>query len=415
MGVLKKKIIFAISTLILLIVFTACKKQNETKAINPTKVEPLILTNCSLIDGTGAGVKKNINIAIEDGKIKEIGNFEIPEDIKVIDVGGRYVLPGFINAHVHLAYDPVNLKNWAKSGVTTVRDLSPLKEKKYLEKRDLYNTDLANAFIVSASPIIAPKKPKGYGTIGVDSPEEAKKVVEDLAAKGVDIIKLAFEDEVAGVKFEMLGEAEAKEAVQTAHKYNLWTSVHVTHAHNLDLALSSGADDFAHMVREPVDKNMMQRIVDKGIYWEPTLELFQVAGQVLLERGILNKEIMKKRKVMEILLNNLNIFYTLGGKVALGTDFGGLLFFPEAQAKFDEGFPITEVKLMKQAGMSNMDIIISGTKNAAAVCSLDKEIGTIEVGKKADILIVDGNPLNDIENLEKTSVVIHSGYIVVEN
>jgi imidazolonepropionase-like amidohydrolase len=100
--------------------------------------------------------------------------------------------------------------------------------------------------------------------------------------------------------------------------------------------------------------------------------------------------------------------------VDLGTDFDDLLFFPEAQKKFDADIPITEIRLMKKAGMSNMDIILAATKNASVVCSLESEIGTIEVGKWADILIINDNPLDNIDNIIKKWVIIHRGFIVTK-
>lgn len=97
------------------------------------------------------------------------------------------------------------------------------------------------------------------------------------------------------------------------------------------------------------------------------------------------------------------MFYQEGGKIALGTDFAG--YFTE----FDTGFPITEVTMMKEAGMSNMDIIIAGTKNAAEACDMSEDLGTIEVGKSADLLIVNGDPLKELEALRNTWMVIYNG------
>jgi imidazolonepropionase-like amidohydrolase len=108
----------------------------------------------------------------------------------------------------------------------------------------------------------------------------------------------------------------------------------------------------------------------------------------------------------DVAINNLSIFYKAGGKIALGTDYDGFT------CTFDKGFPITEVKAMKKSGMSNMDIIIAGTKNAATVCGMEKKIGTLAPGKIADILILKDNPLYDIDNLKNTYMVIHNGQIV---
>ena len=98
--------------------------------------------------------------------------------------------------------------------------------------------------------------------------------------------------------------------------------------------------------------------------------------------------------------------------MALGTDFAGY------SISFDTGFPITEVNLMRQAGMTPMDIIVAGTKNAAEVCGISNALGTVEVGKIADLFVVNGNPLADAsfeEAFLSVRMVVHGGEIVVEN
>lgn len=90
----------------------------------------------------------------------------------------------------------------------------------------------------------------------------------------------------------------------------------------------------------------------------------------------------------------------------MGTDFAGFI------TEFDKGLPETEIDLMVKAGLSNMEIISAATKNAAFVCDLSTEIGTIEKGKRADMLIVDGNPVQDIKLLSKVKMVLKNGQIV---
>jgi imidazolonepropionase-like amidohydrolase len=95
-------------------------------------------------------------------------------------------------------------------------------------------------------------------------------------------------------------------------------------------------------------------------------------------------------------------------KVALGTDYDGYT------TPFDLGMPITEMKLMREAGMTPMQIIISGTKHGAYVCGLENELGTIEPGKIADIIILKDNPLDDLEALLNVQMVIHNGEIITD-
>ena len=94
--------------------------------------------------------------------------------------------------------------------------------------------------------------------------------------------------------------------------------------------------------------------------------------------------------------------------MALGTDFAGY------GAEFQLGMPMLEIEAMREAGMTPMQIIVAATQNGAHVCNLENEIGTLEEGKKADILVVDGDPLLDIQTLARTLLVIHDGVVIRE-
>lgn len=273
-----------------------------------------------------------------------------------------------------------------------MRDLSPFSGSNYLETRDQLNKNINNSFLISANPILAP--PGGYGHLNYSSEDDAKNKVRDLVENGVDIIKLSIEDDLQGRTWKMPLYKEVESIVNTAHSKNKKVSVHLTHIRNLKWAIDAGVDDIAHMAVEPVDPDTINQIIKKNIYWVPTLELW---------KGV---SIIHSLKWDRIAIDNLRSFYTAGGKIALGTDFAGYT------CDFDKGFPITEVTLMKEAGMSNMDIIIAATRNAAYVCGLDQKIGTVEAGKDADLLIVDGDPLSDIYALTKTKMVIHKGMTV---
>jgi imidazolonepropionase-like amidohydrolase len=303
-------------------------------------------------------------------------------------------MPGFINAHVHRAYDEQNLENWLKAGVTTVRDESPLATDDFLVKRDRLNKDPAHSRIVSASPILAPET--GYGQDFFTSADTASKKVSQYITKGVDIIKFSIEDDMAGSTWTLPTYEEVKAIVDTAHGSGYKVSVHIGHERNLQWAIDAGVDDIAHMVVEPISEETAMQVVQKGIYWIPTLEIWNGVSRDYSLNWI------------DVAIENLSIFYKAGGKIALGTDFAGY------EGSFDAGFPVTEVDLMKQAGMTPMDIIVAGTKNAAHVCGLDDTLGTIEEGKLADLFVVTGDPLAEKPNLT-VRMVIHGGKIVVDN
>ena len=105
-------------------------------------------------------------------------------------------------------------------------------------------------------------------------------------------------------------------------------------------------------------------------------------------------------------MTNVGRFVKAGGKVALGTDYAGYA------AEFDLGMPVTEIGLMREAGMTPMQIIVAATQHAATVCGLGHELGTLEPGKIADVLVVNGDPLGDLAALTAVRLVIHNGVII---
>ncbi len=357
----------------------------------------LVLKNCYLIDGTGAAPVHNATITIKDGLIKEIdttGVKSTAKDATIIDLKGAAVLPGFINTHVHKAYDAKRLQKWLKSGVTTVRDLSPFNFGDFISEHDKLNSDLKNAHLLSANPILAP--PGGYGSAKYSSTEDAGNKALNYIQKGVDTVKFSIEDDCQGKRWPLPKYDEVKRIVDTAHANNKRTSVHITHSRNLKWAIDAGVDEIAHMVLEPLDNQTINKMVEKNIYWVPTMELWKNVSDIY---GV---------KWIDTVKKNVLIFHDAGGKIALGTDYAGY------SCSFDDGFPITEVSLMSEAGLSNMEIIIAATKNAAFTCGISDKTGTLEVGKKADVFIVDGDPLIDIKVLKKAKMVIHEGKIIKE-
>lgn len=375
-----------------LLLCAGCSAQNVN-----SEIDTLYLTNCRVIDGTGVTPVDNAVIAIKGSVLSAVGtkdSIAIPEGAKVIDLEGATVMPGFINAHVHRAYNEQNIENWLQGGVTTVRDEAPLATKNFLSERDRLNKDPAHSRIVSATPILS--VPGGYAQDFFTSADTASKKVSQYIKQGVDIIKFSIEDDLQGRTWEMPTYEEVKAIVDTAHRSGKKVSVHISHERNLKWAIDAGVDDIAHMVVEPISKETAELIVQKGIYWVPSLELWNGVSKDYSLNWI------------DVAIKNLSTFYKAGGKVALGTDFAGYT------CSFDSGFPVTEVNLMKQAGMTPMDIIVAGTKNAAHVCGLENILGTIEVGKIADLLVVIGDPL--AENPQLTGrMVIHGGKIVVDN
>jgi len=396
--------------LVLLLLATSCTAPPSTPiapsptpiAVPPTDApgEPiLVLAGGTLIDGNGGPPLADAVLVIRGDRILGVGrrvNATIPTDARVIDVSGATILPGFINAHVHRGYSEANLKAWAQAGVTTVRDLGVAPWDDAFVRRDALLTDPTNARLVAAGPLVTvpggyPMVPWGMAGLAVTSPQDAISQTNRLLDTGADIIKIAIDSGgTFGRQIPILSPEEAAAIVQAAHARGARVSAHVLRTEDLARGLDAGADDIAHMVEDRVSDALIGRMVATGTYWVPTLELWQ------------RVELPSKRPV-----TNLGRFVAAGGQVALGTDYAGYA------ATFDLGMPVTEIGLMAEAGMTPMQIIVAATKNAAIVCGLGRELGTLEPGKLADVLVVDGDPLADLHALTQPRLVLRDGVIIM--
>ncbi len=335
---------------------------------------------------------------IDNERIVAVGarsQIEIPKDAPTIDVGGATILPGFFNAHVHGAYSEETLAAWAQDGVTTVRDLgNEVDPDVLIAFRNIASQDPRYARLVAAGPIVTTIG--GYGTREVGSVAEAQNTVSELLDAGVDLIKVGIEDNLQGRAWPLLSVEEITAIVERAHSGHVPVSAHVSRSDHVDLALQAGVDDVAHMVVDEISDELIARMIAADMYWVPTLELWACVDNLYpVHYG-------------DQAVQNLTRLTQAGGLVALGTDYAGYI------CRFDLGMPVTEIELMQQAGMKPMEIIIAATKNAAHVCNLDADLGTLEAGKIADILVVDGDPLEDLSMLQKVRMVIHDGVIIRE-
>jgi imidazolonepropionase-like amidohydrolase len=397
---MKQNTLVILMILISFLFYAACNESTQSPVIDQGGV---VLRNCLLIDGTGAGPVEETAVVIQSGLIKTVGkNSDVvsPKNATDIDLEGATILPGFINSHIHHGFNENNLKAWAEAGVTTVRDVGAAYDETLFQMRDALNSDNDNARLVAAGPMFT--VPGGYPIVPwgatsaytVSTVEEARRETGVIIDAGADLIKIALErGDIFSEDIPVMTEEMSTAIVQVTHEKGTLVSAHILAARDLELVLAAGVDDIAHMVATNVSGDQIDQIVQAGIFWIPTLELWYHVGY-----GFVN-----------VAINNLRRFVEAGGKVALGTDYDGY------NAQFDLGMPVREIGFMVDAGMTPMQIIAAGTRNAAHVCNLENELGTVEVGKIADILVVNGNPLEDIEGvLQDVRLVVHNGIIIYE-
>jgi imidazolonepropionase-like amidohydrolase len=376
-----------------LIVPCACRARGASDDSASASAGPTTaLVNIRYFDGVSNTPVEGAAIVIRGNTIAQAGKaakVRVPAGATVLDLGGATVLPGFINAHVHHGYVESNLRAWARAGVTTVRDLANLEGdwREGIAWRDARkdNPELARLLIVGPGL----KVPNGYGTYAVNSVEETERVVNELADRGVNAIKLTFEDGYGGRRQPKMTEEEYRAAVRVAHARGLKTVGHVTSSDNLALLVKMGVDQVAHMPYETVPPALMKTVIKKKLPVMPTITVFDGYG------------------VASGAKENLARFHKLGGGIiALGDDFGG------GAGRFDLGMPIRELLWMKGAGMSEAEVIKSATSVAAEVCGVSNLVGRIKPGLRADLLAVRGDPLTDLKALTDVRLVMRDGVVI---
>jgi imidazolonepropionase-like amidohydrolase len=372
-------------------------QRRPRRHLRPVGQQSSVLLGGRLIDGTGTPPLADAAVVVRGNRIIAVGRageVEVPLSATVIDVRGATILPGVFNAHVHSGYRESRLEAWAHEGVTTVRCLSGPRDYALVDQLDR-SPRLAR--VVAAGPFVT--VPGGYpivpwgvtNAVTVTSPEEARAAVNQLIDEGADLIKISLESGADfGQSIPRLSLQEATAVVEAAHARGVPVSAHVTTSPDLPRALDAGVDDIAHMVVDTPSTELIARVVREDVVWVPTLELWHYVGYNHQPRAIAN----------------LSRFVAAGGTVALGTDFNGY------DAPFQLGMPILEMELMQQAGMSPMQIIVAATRSAALVSNRLDDLGTVEVGKIADLVVVRGDPLQDIHAMADVRLVLRSGVVI---
>lgn len=366
----------------------------------------LVFTGGTLVDGTGGRPLADAAVAVRDGRIVAVGKADkvtVADGARTLDVSGKTVLPGFINAHVHSRYVGLEeTRAWTRAGVTTVRDLGGPLEEMVGRKRDSEASgDPRLPGLLVSGPMIS--VPGGhpfaiygddYPALAVRGPDDARTQVDRLLDAGVDHIKFAVSGRTE-TGWPELSDEEIQAIADTAHARGARVSAHVDAAAGLRRAVENGIDDAAHSPRDTIPDDLIREMVERDVALIPTIDVYQNIAE---EGGTVAAW---NAATLPVVQDNLRRFVAAGGTVALGDDFGN----PGVEI----GMPMDEIEQWTAAGLDPMRIIVAGTRDAAKVSGVEKELGTVERGKTADLLVVSGDPLKDPRSLERVELVVHEG------
>jgi imidazolonepropionase-like amidohydrolase len=392
--------------------------------------EILAITNGMLVDGTGADPIPDGVVVIQDQRILAAGpagQVAVPAGAEIIDAAGGTIMPGIINAHAHNTQSPDTRYRFLTQGVMATCDLasSAADMAQFEQRYNVKNQAAARGFRTGPMITAPGGYPSSYGfrwDYQVATPTEAQAAVTDLISQGADMIKIALEPWQPQEPWPVLDVERVLAIVETAHRFGVPVRAHVQQAEMLDIALAAGVDAVEHVplpFSEEIKLKEMARDETLSLADYPQLEsqLGRMAGQGVTLVPALNVgtcathhlpelETEAQRRLCNFQLEIVGRFHQMGGMVALGNDYGNL--------GVEAGMPLTEMKLLLEAGLSPLEVIRAGTQHAAQVCGHGGELGTLEPGKLADIIVVDGNPLVDLEALIQVNLVIQNGEFVYQ-
>ncbi len=372
----------------------------------------------TLIDGTGSEPIKDSYMMVKDDKIIKIGktsNLTNNSNYKTVDLSGKFVMPGLINSHVHITMEPVgnpfavlsnesdamtslrgaaNLKKTLNSGTTFFRDLGG---------PDGIDIDLRNAVnkkIIEGPEFLASGKvicmTGGHGWMSgreADGPVETRKAAREQLKAGADVIKVMATGGVMTEGVEpgspQFTTEEMTTAIEEAHKAGKKTATHAQGTTGIKNAINAGIDSIEHGFY--LDDEIFHMMKEKGVFLVATLVAPYFIVKNGKDGGIPEYAVKKATNTMEAHKESFKKAYKAGVKIAMGTDSGTPYNF--------HGSAPHEVKLMIEYGMKPMDALVASTKGSAECLGIDSNYGTIEKDKFADFLVLDKNPIENIETL----------------
>lgn len=382
----------------------------------------------TLIDGNGQSPLENAYLLVEDQKIVKVGkadDLNDSEGAEVVDLTGKTIMPGLINAHVHIlmepAGDPFSIMVNDSDATTTLRGVANLKKHLLAGTTffrdvggsnfiDLDLRDAVNAGMIDGPQFLASGKcitmTGGHGwMIGreADGPVETKKAAREQLRAGADLIKIMATGGVMTKGVEpgspQLAMEEMKSAVEEAHNAGKKTATHAQGTQGIKNAVLAGIDSVEHGIF--LDDEVIQMMVDRGVYLVPTLVAPYFIIENGVEAGIPKHAVDKSKYVMKYHWESFRKAHKAGVKIALGTD-SGTPYNPHGSAP-------SEIKLMVQCGMTPMEAIVAGTKGSADCLGILENYGTLEEGKFADFLVLDENPLDNLDTLFDINAVYKLG------
>jgi len=445
-----KKIILCVLVFLLTAAFwQAC----SAKSVSPSAASSprmLAIEGAQLWDGTGSSPVQDALLVIKGDRIEAAGargTVSVPEGAQVVSGKGKTIIPGLINTHGHVGmtkglkmgrenYTQENilsqLKQYARYGVTTVLSLGTDFEPMFEVRGAAKENESVRATVLTAGRGFTGKK--GYpavlpGNSGVprevDTVEEVRDQVQELARQRVDMVKIWVDDHWG--HYPKIRPELFTAIISEAHKHNLRVMAHLFYLEDAKALVAAGLDGMAHSIRDrEVDNALVNAAKARHTFVVPTLTreestFIYAEPPAFLDDPFFNRWVAPEvvttikdpaygKKVksdpdfgkylnqLKTAQGNLKKLWDAGVKIAFGTDTG-------PPGRFQGFFEHRELELMVQAGLTPAQALQTATRNAAECLGIIQESGTLEKGKRADLILLDADPLENILNTRKINQV----------
>ncbi|MCD8332124.1 MAG: amidohydrolase family protein [Oscillospiraceae bacterium] len=399
--------------------------------------------NATLIDGTGAAPRHGMRVLCRGEKIAAVGRYILlPEDAHVIDLKGRVLMPGLIDAHSHLGDHPykdrpgidsaqssdfyAQMRHMTlKAGVTSIRSCGD-----YMDDTALLRDKTAAGELVGPSVFCSGKSfmrrdshpattvwagdPATVENCGAypQMPAQAREMVRQAVRAKMDFIKIIISDIHISYwpkRVEPLSEDIIQAIIDEAHKSGLPVACHVDNLEQALLAVRNGADEIHHLTNMgsrhyELDEYgpLFEKMCVRNIWLVPTVTAPRAFERARIDRGCLDSP-------LDYQLNVLRRAYEYGVNFGLGCD-SGCPGVPWGECVWDE---LREY--VYNIGMTPLEAIRCATVNNARILGRENALGVVHAGALADLLVLEKNPVEDIGNLDSVYLVLHEGKIVTDN
>ena len=417
----------------------------------PAFAEVKALKNFTLIDGTGGPAIGGVAMLFDNGRITWIGSagrLNAPAGAEVIDLAGKFVMPGIINLHGHigstidLKQDPMfftreniekNLRTYASYGVTTVLSLGTDQDLIFKIRDEQRAGRPSYTRVYSAGQGFTLKGGGGLAGVTHDltagAAAEIPKDIDDLAAKKADIVKIWVDDGLGHhpkMPFEL-----SKAIIDNAHRAGLRVAAHVFYLADAKQLVNGGIDALAHSVRDqPVDQELIDSMKQHGV-WHEAATLTREASMVVYAKppvfltdpfftrsvspAVLttlndpdyqkkiaaDPDFAKYSALLGMAQQNLKRLADAGVSYGMGTDSG-------VPGRFPGFFEHWEMELMVEAGLTPSQVIVAATKSGADFLRAN-DLGTLQIGRWADLIVLSANPAANIRNTRFIEAVYIGG------